>query len=147
MLRANQWVFALSAMLLGQTVAAQEFPLGDGPWFYDTYSPAGKIKVSVLAKGIANPWGMAFLPSGNILIAEQGGGLRIIRDGVLDPEVLQGAPEVRIVASGGLMDLVLHPDFATNRLVYYTYVKEGPVPAGAAYYATTVMGRGRLNEA
>ena len=147
MLRVNRWMFALSALWLSSTALAQQFPLGEGPWFYDASAPAGKIKVSVLAKGIVHPWGMAFLPNGNILIAQQGGGLRIIRDGVLDPNVISGTPEVRIVASGGLMDVVLHPDFANNRLVYYTYVKEGPAPAGATYNSTTVMGRGRLNEA
>ncbi|MES2624923.1 MAG: PQQ-dependent sugar dehydrogenase [Pseudomonadota bacterium] len=145
MLRLNRWTFILSVMLLGSSVLAQE--LGEGPWFYETTSPAGKIKVSVVARGITHPWGMAFLPNGNILIAQQGGGLRIIRDGVLDPNVINGTPEVKIVASGGLMDIVLHPDFENNRLVYYTYVKEGPAPAGATYNATTVMGRARLNEA
>lgn len=141
----NRSVLCISAIALGSTGIAQE--LGNGPWFYDTTSPEGKIKVSVVAKGIAHPWGMAFLPNGNILIAQQAGGLRIVRDGVLDPAVVEGTPEVKVVASGGLMDLVLHPDFANNRLVYYTYVKEGTAPAGATYYATTVMGRARLNEA
>jgi aldose sugar dehydrogenase len=146
--RHFEWmIFALVAAFLSTAAPAQEFPLGEGPWYYDTYSPEGKIKVSIVAKGIANPWGMAILPSGNFLIAQQGGGLRIIRNGVLDPNVVGGTPEVRIVATGGLMDIVLHPDFAENRLVYYTYVKEGPLPGGATYNATTVMGRARLNEA
>lgn len=126
---------------------AQQFPLGDGPWYYDTYSPASRIKVSVVSKGIDHPWGMAFLPDGDILIAERGGQLRIIRDGQLDPTPLTGVPEVAEAASGGFMDLVLHPDFENNRLVYFTYVKGGDIPEGASYYATTVMGRARLNEA
>src|SRR5687767_5692676 len=94
MQHTERLILALGVVLLNATATAQEFPLGEGPWYYDTYSPEGKIKVSVVAKGITNPWGMAILPSGNFLIAQQGGGLRIIRDGVLDPNVIGGTPEV-----------------------------------------------------
>lgn len=135
------------SLLFSATSAGQQFPLAAGPWYYDTNSPASKLKVSVIARGIDNPWGMAFLPSGNILIAEQAGQFRLIRNGLLDSEPLPGAPVVQVASSGGLMDLVLHPDFAQNRLVYFTYVKNAEPPAGAAYYATTVLGRGRLNAA
>ena len=140
--------FICSALLfvVSFTVLAQD-GLGDGPWYFDTYAPSGRIKVSVVARGITNPWGMAFLPSGNILIAQKPGGIRIIRDGELDPNIVTGTPEVQVASGGGLMDLVLHPDFASNRLVYFTYVKNAEPPAGAGYYATTAMGRGRLNEA
>jgi aldose sugar dehydrogenase len=136
-----------ASLLLCQPAASQPFPLGEGPWHLETRAPALKIKVSVLARGIQNPWGMAFLPSGNILIAEKAGALRIIRDGVLDPRPIPGTPEVIVASGGGLMDFVLHPDFNNNRLVYFTYVKNAEPPAGARYYATTAMGRGRLNEA
>ncbi len=132
------------SLLFSGSVAAQPFLLAEGPWYYDTYSPAGKIKVSVVARGISNPWGMAFLPDGNILIAEQGGAFRLIRNGQLDPTPLPGAPEIKVASSGGLMDLVLHPDFADNRLVYFTYVRNAEPPAGAEYYATTALARGRL---
>ncbi|MDT8399166.1 MAG: PQQ-dependent sugar dehydrogenase [Pseudomonadales bacterium] len=125
---------------------AKSLKLGEGPWFFDTGSPVTRIKVSVLVRGMAHPWGMAFLPSGNILVAERAGAFRIIRDGVLDPEPVAGAPAVAEAASGGLMDVVLHPQFNSNRWVYFTYVKAGPIPPGASYNATTVMARGRLNE-
>src|SRR5690606_1364567 len=107
--------------LLPLMAAAQPSLLGEGPWYYDTQLE--RIKVSVLARGIRNPWGMVFLPSGNILIAEKPGAFRIIRDGVLDPEPVAGAPEVRVASGGGLMDIALHPRYAENRLVYFTYVK------------------------
>ncbi len=127
-------------------VLGQDFPLGEGPWSYDTYSPSSTIKVSVVARGINHPWGMAFLPDGNILVAERDGPIRVIRNGRLDPNPLTGTPEVAQAATGGMMDLVLHPDFDNNRLVYFTYVKGGELPPGATYYANTVLGRGRLNE-
>jgi len=135
-------IFLLPASLLGQPT-----PLGEGPWFFDTYQPASRIKVSVLARGIRNPWGMAFMPNGNILVAEKVGGFRLIRPGQRIPDTITGAPEVRVAAGGGLMDVALHPDFADNRLVYFTYVKNAEPPAGERYWATTVLARGRLNEA
>ena len=125
---------------------AQPAPLGEGPWEYQTQSPAVDIQVSVVARGINHPWGMVFLPSGNILIAERGGRLRLIRDGELEPEPLPGPPPVAEAAGGGLMDLALHPDFTSNRWVYFTYAKGAPPPDGERYYATTALGRGRLNE-
>lgn len=140
--------FAISLIFTCHAAFAfsQSFPLGDGPWFFDTYSPSSKIKVSIIARGISRPWGLAFLPSGNILVAEKAGDLRIIRNGQLDPQSITGTPKVQVASSGGLMDVVLHPDFESNRLVYFTYVKNAQPPAGEDYYATTVMGRGRLNE-
>ena len=134
---------------LATTLAAQErptVPLGDGPWYFDTQAPEGRIKVSLVTRGIDHPWGMEFLPSGDILVAERDGDLRVIRNGKLDPNPVSGTPPVAEASSGGLMDLRLHPDFESNRLLYFTYVKGGEPPPGADYYATTVLGRGRLNE-
>lgn len=139
-------ILLVGSLWFSAAALAQQ-PLAAGPWYYDTYSPASSIKVSVVARGIANPWGMAFLPNGNILIAEKAGQFRIIRKGQRDPTPVAGSPQVQVASSGGLMDVVVHPDFANNRLVYFTYVKNAAPPAGANYYATTVMARGRLNEA
>lgn len=145
MRRLETAVLLLVAMLSAGGAQAQAFPLGDGPWTFDTHSPEGRIEVSVVARGIEHAWGMVFLPSGSILVAERAGTLRLIRDGVLTD--VSGAPEVAQASSGGLMDLALHPDFATNRLVYFSYAKPGQAPDGARYYATTALGRARLNEA
>ena len=147
MFHIRKLVSILVLVAASGSLLAQPFILGDGPWYYDTWSPVGKIKVSIVARGIANPWGMAFLPNGNILIAEKAGQFRIVRNGNLDQEIVSGAPEVQVASGGGLMDVVLHPDFSSNRLVYFTYVKNAPPPAGADYYATTAMARGRLNQA
>ncbi len=146
-MRRNCSLLILALLFAGMPVVAQQNSLGDGPWFYDTYSPAAKIKVSVFAKGIKNPFGMAFLPDKNILVAEASGNLRLIRAGKLEDKAVSGIPEVAKGATAGLMDVVLHPDFAHNRLVYFTYVKGGKPPKGEDYYSTMAMGRGRLNEA
>jgi glucose/arabinose dehydrogenase len=72
---------------------------------------------------MANPWSLAFLPDGSILVTEKEGRLRIIRNGVLDPKPVPGAPAVRVQGRSGLMDVSLHPQFATNHFVYFTYLK------------------------
>ena len=59
-------------------------PLGDGPWVVDT-AEQHKLRVSVVTKGLVNPWSLAFLPDGSMLVTERDGRLRIIRNGVLDP--------------------------------------------------------------
>ena len=97
-------------------------PLGDGPWVFDT-AEQHSIRVSVVTKGLSHPWAIAFLPGGDMLITERDGRLRIVRDGVLDPQDISGVPQVRTDGNGGLMDVALHPGFAENRLVYLTYTK------------------------
>ena len=98
--------------------------------------------LSLVAENVEFPWGMAALPDGNMLVTEREGRLRILRDGILDGEPLTGLPEdILVERQGGLLDVELHPDFATNRLVYLTYA-QGTVESNH----TTVL-RGRLNEA
>jgi glucose/arabinose dehydrogenase len=113
-------------------------PLGQGPFVFDT-AEQPKIRVSVVARGLSHPWSTAFLPDGAMLVAERPGRLRIIRDGVLDPKPIDGLPRVRTDGNGGLMDVALHPRFAENRLVYFTYTK--PVDNGKG---TPALARGRL---
>lgn len=81
------------------------------------------ILVVELANGLANPWSLAFLPDGDILVTERAGRLRIVRDGMLDPDPIPGVPEVKITVLGGLLDVLLHPDFENNRTLYLSYSK------------------------
>jgi glucose/arabinose dehydrogenase len=113
-------------------------PLGAGPFLFDT-AEAGKIRVTVVTRGLSHPWGIAFLPDGSLLITERPGRLRVIRNGVLDPTPIAGVPRARTDGNGGLMDIALHPKFAENRLVYLTYTK--PVENGRG---TPSLARGRL---
>ena len=112
-------------------------PLGPGPWVFDT-AEQHRIRVSVVAR-LSHPWAIAFLPDGGMLITERPGRLRIVRDGVLDPQPISGVPTVRTDGNGGLMDIALHPQFAANGLVYLTYTK--PVGNGRGAPA---LARGRL---
>lgn len=85
------------------------------------------VRVVPLAKGLSHPTGMVFLPDGHtILVVERPGRLRVVTDGVLDPTAVAGLPAVHNLSLGGIHDIVLHPDFANNRLLYLSYSKEGP---------------------
>lgn len=95
--------------------------LPDGP----VVLGAGAQRYRVTAiKGLVNPWSLAFLPNGDILVTEKPGRLRIIRKGVLDPAPLGGLPVVNTRAvNAGLMDVAVHPRYAENQYVYFTYSK------------------------
>jgi glucose/arabinose dehydrogenase len=103
-------------------------PLGDGPFDFETYEQR-KIRVSVVTKGLSHPWSLAFLPGGDMLITERVGRLRLVRNGVLQPEPVKGTPPVVSISTmAGLMDIALHPRFTENKWVYISYHK--PVGMG-----------------
>ncbi len=96
-------------------------PLGAGPFTYKTAEQ--EIRVVVHTRGLTRPWSLVWLPSGEMLVTERVGALRIVRNGVLDPQPVTGLPEVRAQGLSGLFDVVLHPQFATNRVLYLSYNK------------------------
>jgi aldose sugar dehydrogenase len=98
-----------------------------------------EFRVVTVASGLQHPWGMAFLPGGDILVTERAGRVRMIRENQLQQTPVAGGPEVRASGQGGLLDIELHPDFANNRLVYFTYSKPGD---GGA---TTALARARFD--
>jgi glucose/arabinose dehydrogenase len=103
-------------------------PLGDGPFTFETYEQR-RIRVSVVTKGLSHPWSLAFLPGGDMLITERVGRLRLVRNGVLQPEPVTGTPKVVSISTmAGLMDIALHPRFAENKWIYISYHK--PVGMG-----------------
>ncbi len=81
------------------------------------------FRVVTVVEGLLVPWAMAFLPNGDMLVTERAGRLRVVREGRLLPEPVEGVPPVRAGGQGGLMDVVLHPEFASSRLLYLTYSK------------------------
>jgi aldose sugar dehydrogenase len=78
-------------------------------------------KVTEIAKGLDHPWSMAFLPDGSMLVTERVGRLRVIKNGSLQAEPIGGVPAVHTGSQAGLFDIVLHPNFAQNNIVYLTY--------------------------
>jgi len=147
------WALALGPALLAQQevpmrgttpVAPQGIkipPLPDAPVRYET-AEGQNIRVSVYARGFRNPWSMAFVSADTILVAERGGAIRIVRNGVVDPQPVEGAP-VAIGAGLSGTDLALHPDFERNRLVYISYTKPlEPAAPAAGRGAAPAAGRG-----
>ena len=101
------------------------------------------LRVVAVAKHLEQPWSVAFLPDGSMLVTERVGRLRVIRKGKIDREPIDGVPVVQTGGPRGLqglMDVVLHPQFADNRWVYLTYHKPTTNGAGA-----TTLARGRWN--
>ena len=96
-------------------------PLPEAPVRYET-AEGQNIRVSVLAKGFANGWSMAFVSDDTILVAERGGQIKVVRNGVVDPQPVTGAPMARGQGLSG-MDLALHPNFERNHAVYISYTK------------------------
>jgi glucose/arabinose dehydrogenase len=84
-----------------------------------------EFSVAKVVQGLAHPWGMAFLPNGDILITERIGRLRVVRNGELDPLPVVGVPKVALGGQGGLLDIVLHPQFSENRLIFLAYAGPG----------------------
>jgi len=115
------------ALLAGSPVAGQDL----------FRSAHHDFRVVTVADGLVNPWSMAWLPGGDMLITERPGRLRVVRDGVLTDPV-PGVPEVFAQGQGGLFDVLPHPDFVSNRLLYLSYAR--PTDTGS----TTAVVRGRF---
>jgi aldose sugar dehydrogenase len=133
----------LPLVLVASTTALAQFgspPLGEGPWVLQTAQT--KIQVSVVARGLEHPWSVSFLPNGDMLVTERAGRLRLVHDGVLDPEPISGVPEVEASGLLGLMDVLPHPNFANNHLLYLTYSKTISEEPKAV---VTTLGRGKFD--
>ena len=96
------------------------------------------FRAVTMADGLDVPWSLAWLPDGDMLVTERPGRLRIVRAGTLLPDPVPGVPAVFARGQGGLFDVLLHPDFATNRLLYLSYAR----PKGEG--STTAVVRGRF---
>lgn len=142
------------------TVVAQQQPqigiapvtLSSTPYVFDT-AEQHKIRVTVVVSGLNHPFSLAFLPDGDALVTERGGRLRMIRratgsTAMLEAKPLTGVPEQPAFRTGGLHEVALHPQFASNRFVYFTFNKAGkPITGGQpnARQSAIVVARGRLD--
>ena len=112
-------------------------PLERGPFRLES-AEERHLLVTVVARGLEQPWSLAFLPDGSMLVTERPGRLRLIRNGVLQRQPIAGVPAVHAEGVQGLMDVVIHPNFQQNRWVYITYHKtvrdEGAVTLARAVW-------------
>lgn len=109
---------------------------GQTPVHRSTYHD---YRVVTVVDGLENPWSIAFLPGGDMLVTERPGRLRIVRNGALLPTSVPGVPAVFARGQGGLLDVVPHPNFSANRLIYLSFSKPY-----ADSGATTAVVRGRF---
>ncbi len=112
---------------------------GQSPVFRSAYHD---YRLVTVAEGLEHPWSIAFLPGGDMLVTERPGRLRIVRHGKLLGHPVRGVPQVLAQGQGGLLDVVPHPDFASNRLLYLSFSK----PIGDGSEATTAVVRGRFED-
>lgn len=131
-MRKNSLTKRLAALLPGVFVlfgaqAAEQKPSEDT-----------QIQVKQLAEGLANPWGMTFLPDGNMLITERAGDIRrySFDQGLGKP--LTNVPKVDAVNQGGMLDVVLDPEFADNQTIYFCYAKAGDKGRSSAVSKATL---------
>ncbi|GGE68723.1 hypothetical protein GCM10011533_21360 [Streptosporangium jomthongense] len=112
-MRLIQSLIMLSGLLLlghSPFTAAQTF----------TSKDAG-FRLETVADGLEHPWSLAFLPDGSMLVTERAGRLRVIQNGKLLPRAVEGLPTSAVSGQGGLLDIVLHPDFEENRTLFLSY--------------------------
>jgi glucose/arabinose dehydrogenase len=123
--------------------------LGAEPYVFDT-AEQHRLRVVVVARGLSHPFSVALLPGGDALVTERGAGLRLVRGATgpsprLEAGPVPGAPTTDAYRGGGIQDVVLHPDFARNRLVYMTYNKAGPAGDGPRRQGSVTLVRGTFD--
>jgi len=141
--RRRRVVAGLAAAVLLSACGGDEGPRRD-PLPVGPTPPAGggaAPRAVTITSGLVNPWGLAFLPDGRMLVTEPPGRMRIVSaDGTTLSAPLAGVPAVHAVGQGGLLDVAIDPDFATTPWVYFSYAEDGVASASG-----TAVARGRLN--
>jgi len=135
----SRTVFAAAASLL-LVACGSASPQGPAPRSPTPASTSGVVSAETYARGLEHPWGMAFLPDGRLLVTERPGRLRIVTPNGTLSAPLSGVPTVFAQGQGGLLDVVLDPQFTTNRRIYLSYAEPGDGGAG------TAVARARLSD-
>ena len=128
--------FSFAIMIAGAALAPQAHGQPKGV----KKAPPTKVRVTTMATGLVHPWSLAWLPNGDMLVTERPGRLRILHDGRLDPAPVAGVPKVHAVRLSGLMEILPHPNYAQNQIVYLTYTKDV-----ADNMVATTLARGRFD--
>ncbi len=133
-LRRATALVAVSVPLAGACVAAESYP-----------SQHYELRLTTVAEGLEHPWSLTWLPDGRMLVTEREGRLRIVAsDGTLSAPVA-GLPKIADVGQGGLLDVLVDPDFATSRTIYVSFSEPGAGGAGTAV-ARAVLNGNRLDD-
>ncbi|MBK5356724.1 PQQ-dependent sugar dehydrogenase [Pseudomonas sp. TH41] len=136
MLRKTLLAMWCASVLLTATAPASAAPV------QELKSEQGVLEVTTITKGLVHPWALAFLPDRRgMLVTERPGNLRVVSPDGKRSAPLDGVPNVWAKGQGGLLDVVLSPDFKQDRMVYLSYAEGG----AKGDKAGTVVGRGRLS--
>ncbi|MDA0329367.1 MAG: PQQ-dependent sugar dehydrogenase [Gemmatimonadetes bacterium] len=130
--------FSLLALVLCACAPSDPLPERDASTVFP--SVYHDFRLDTVVAELVHPFAMTFTPEGDMLVTERPGRLRIVRDGVLLPDAVLGLPDILYLGNGarsmdgreqaGMRDVILHPDFANNRLLYLSYTKPGPDSIG-----------------
>lgn len=105
------------------------------------------VRIAEVARGLENPWALAFLPDGRLLVTERPGRMRIVSAGGALSAPLAGVPAVHARGQGGLLDVLLAPDFASSRRIFFSYAQPAEGGARTAVASATLDAAGlRLSE-
>jgi glucose/arabinose dehydrogenase len=129
-MKTNKFILCLGLAFITPWVSAKTIEL-------DTQ--AGKVNVKSIATGLKNPWGLAILPDGSFLVTERTGNLRIVQPNGTIGAPVSGLPKIMNEGQGGLLDVVLAPDFATSKKIYFSYsepAEKGSGNSTAVSFAT-----------
>lgn len=98
------------------------------------------LQLEVVTDGLEHPWGLAFLPDGRMLVTERAARLRYVSaDGSLS-EAISGLPEIMVAGQGGLLDIVLHPNFTENQQIFFSYNEPAESGSSTAVASATLAG-------
>lgn len=117
-------ILASFTIIAAATVVAQQpepVPAFAGQTDAPPLQTDSRYTVEVITDQLGSPWALAFLPNGDFLVSERNGRLRTVTPGGVVSEPIEGVPPVKVVAAQSFHDIVLDPDFESNRLVYFTY--------------------------
>lgn len=142
-------VLGLSACQRGgqaEAVAVQPVPAPAQRASHEVPSEAGPVRVDEIASGLDHPWSVALLPDGAFLITERPGRLRRVgADGAISAPIA-GVPAVWAKGQGGLLDVVLAPDFASSKRIYLSYAEPGPDDSAGTAVASATLGDAALSD-
>ncbi len=140
------WVLATLVLVAGLVSGVPMLVQAQAPRSPTPAPVNGAVRVQTVARGLEHPWALAFLSDGRMLVTERPGRMRIVApDGRLS-EPLAGVPRVQARGQGGLLDVVLGPRFAENRLVYLAYAEPGEGRTAGTAVAHGRLGDGRLED-
>lgn len=138
-LRRMALCFSLTLPMAFATSAALAKPV-------DIKTEAANIRVTTIAEGLENVWSFAFLPDGNLLVTEKPGRMRIVTQAGKVGEPLQGLPQIYNQGQAGLLDVVLAPDFATSKKIYFSYSEPGEKGTNSTAVAHAILNGNTLEK-